>query len=281
MRSITAETIASAVAGLCIKACCELPDDVARLLDTSMQGEPSPVGRDILSQLLANAALARTESVPICQDTGLAVIFADLGQELHITGGDFTEAIHEGVRRGYISGYLRKSAVKDPLFNRANTGDNTPAIIHLRLVHGDRLSLRLAPKGAGSENKSQLTMLTPADGLDGVKNTVLKAVIAAGPDACPPYVVGVGIGGNMETVCLCAKKACMRDAASSNPHPDYAALEAELLALVNQTGIGPQGLGGRTTALAVNVEWLPTHIACLPVAVNINCHAARHAVVVL
>ena len=281
MRNISAKTITSTVAGLCIKACCQLPDDVARLLDLALQNEPSPVGKDILSQLITNATLASTESMPICQDTGLAVIFADLGQDLRITDGDFAEAVHEGVRLGYTSGFLRKSVVKDPLFDRSNTTDNTPAVIHLRLVPGDRLSLRMAPKGAGSENKSQLAMLTPADGLAGVKDAVLKAVIKAGPDACPPYIVGVGIGGNMETACLCAKKACMRDVAIANPHPRYAALEAELLELVNKTGIGPQGLGGKTTALAVNVEWLPTHIACLPVAVNINCHAARHAVAVL
>ncbi|MDR1659633.1 MAG: fumarate hydratase [Desulfovibrio sp.] len=281
MREISSESITKAVAELSVKANCILPDDVYGGFKNLLQVEPSPVGRDVLGQLLENADIARDESMPICQDTGLAVIFAELGQGVRITGGNFEEAVHEGVRRGYVDGYLRKSAVAEPLFERKNTRDNTPAVIHIRVVPGDSLRLRLAPKGAGSENKGVLKMLVPADGIEGVKKVVLDAVVAAGPNSCPPMIVGVGIGGNMEIACLCAKRACARDVESKNPDPRYAALEDELLALVNKTGIGPAGLGGRTTALKVNVEWYPTHIACLPVAVNINCHAARHAEVVL
>ncbi|MDR2744683.1 MAG: fumarate hydratase [Desulfovibrio sp.] len=281
MREISSESITKAVAELAVKANCVLPDDVYGSFKNLSQSEPSPVGRDVLGQLLKNADIARNESMPICQDTGIAVVFADIGQDVRIAGGDFEEAIHEGVRRGYVDGYLRKSVVAEPLFERKNTKDNTPAVVHIRVVPGDSLRLRLAPKGAGSENKGVLKMLVPADGIEGVKKVVLDAVIAAGPNSCPPMIVGVGIGGNMEIACLCAKRACARDMVSKNPDPRYAALEDELLALVNKTGIGPAGLGGRATALKVNVEWYPTHIACLPVAVNINCHAARHAEVVL
>ena len=281
MRDIHASTITETVARLSIEACCHLPRDVRAALERAAGTEPSPAGRDILAQLQENAAIASAETMPICQDTGLAVVFAELGQEVHIVGGDFESAIHEGVRQGYTHGYLRKSCVAEPLFERANTGDNSPAIIHLRLVPGDRLRLRLAPKGAGSENKSLLRMLTPADGVAGVRQTVLDAVQAAGPSACPPLVVGVGLGGNMEVAALCAKRAAARDLDSHNPDPRYAALEEELLTLCNKTGIGPQGLGGRTTALRVHIEWAPTHIAMLPVAVNLNCHAARHAVACL
>jgi fumarate hydratase subunit alpha len=281
MREISSLNITKAVAELAVKANCILPDDVYGGFKNALQTEPSPVGRDVLGQILQNADIAKNESMPICQDTGLTVIFAELGQDARITGGDFEEAVHEGVRRGYTDGYLRKSVVAEPLFERKNTKDNTPAVIHVRIVPGDKLRLRLAPKGAGSENKGVLKMLVPADGLEGVKKVIVDTVVAAGPNSCPPMVVGVGIGGNMEIACLCAKRACARDVASKNPDPRYAALEEELLALINKTGIGPAGLGGRTTALKVNVEWYPTHIACLPVAVNINCHAARHAEVVL
>ena len=277
MREIDAATISAAVAKLAVQACCHLPADVRDAFRQRLDKEPSPVGRNILEQLLENADIAARDDIPICQDTGLAVVFAEVGQDVHITGGDFEAAIHEGVRRGYVDGYLRKSCVAEPLFERKNTGDNTPAVIHTRIVPGDGLTLRLAPKGAGSENKSVVKMLVPADGIEGVRKVVLDAVLAAGPNSCPPMVVGVGLGGTMEVAALCAKRAAARDLESRNPDPRYAAFEDELLELINRTGIGPQGLGGETTALKVHVEWAPTHIASLPVAVNINCHAARHA----
>lgn len=277
MREIQAEAISKAVAELAVKACCHLPRDVYDSLGARKAQEPSLAGRNILSQLIDNADIAAREEMPLCQDTGLTVIFVDLGQDVHIVGGDLNAAINEGVRRGYVDGYLRKSCVAEPLFERKNTQDNTPAVIHVSVVPGDRLRLRLAPKGAGSENKSVLKMLVPADGIEGVRKVVLDAVLAAGPNSCPPLVVGVGLGGDMEMAAICAKKAAARDLDSRNPDPRYAALEDELLELINRTGIGPQGLGGETTALKVHVEWYPTHIASLPVAVNINCHAARHA----
>lgn len=281
MKEIHVNHISEAVARLCVQACCHLPADVCQAFAERKESEPSPVGRNILQQLLDNADIAAREEMPICQDTGLAVVFADVGQDVHIVGGDFTAAVNEGVRRGYVDGYLRKSSVAEPLFDRKNTGDNTPAVLHVRLVPGDGLRLRLAPKGAGSENKSVVKMLVPADGIEGVRKVVLDAVLAAGPNSCPPMVVGVGLGGTMEVAALCAKRAAARDLASRNADPRYAAFEDELLEMVNRTGIGPQGLGGRTTALKVHVEWAPTHIASLPVAVNINCHAARHAEVLL
>lgn len=281
MREIQASAITRAVADLAVKACCILPDDVYGAFRASCTTEPSPVGREILGQLMENADIARNEAMPICQDTGMAVVFVELGQDAHVVGGDLETAIHEGVRAGYVDGYLRKSMVAEPLFERSNTRDNTPAIIHVRVVPGDGVKLKLAPKGAGSENKSVLKMLVPADGIDGVRKVVLDAVLAAGPNSCPPMVVGVGIGGTMEMAAICAKRAAARDIDSENSDPRYAAFERELLAMVNRTGVGPQGLGGVTTALKVNVEWHPTHIASLPVAVNINCHAARHAEIVL
>ena len=281
MREIQAAVIREAVAGMCIQACCHLPGDVRSGLEEALTAEPSPAGRNILKLLLDNADIAAREAMPICQDTGLAVVFADIGQDIHITGGDFSTAVNEGVHRGYADGFLRKSCVAEPLFDRKNTGDNTPAIIHVRIVPGDRLKLRLAPKGAGSENKSAVKMLVPADGIAGVRKVVLDCVETAGPSACPPMVVGVGLGGTMEVAALLAKRACARDLESHNPDPRYAQLEKDLLAMLNGTGIGPQGLGGRTTALRVHVEWAPCHIASLPVAVNINCHAARHAEVEL
>lgn len=281
MREILCKDITAAVAALSIQASCHLPADVVESFKEHLKTEPSVVGRNILSQLLENAAIADKVEMPICQDTGLAVIFADIGQDVHITGGNFEDAVNEGVHRGYTEGYLRKSSVAEPLFERKNTGDNTPAVIHTRIVPGDHLTLRLAPKGAGSENKSVVKMLVPADGIEGVKKVVLDAVKIAGPNSCPPMVVGVGIGGNLELCALLAKRACARDLETANPDPRYAAFEEELLNLINKTGIGPQGLGGRTTALKVHVEWAATHIASLPVAVNINCHAARHAQAVL
>ncbi len=281
MREIQAKAITNAVAELAIKACCKLPSDVYQAFKEAQEQEPSPVGQNILGQLLLNADIAAEENIPICQDTGLAVVFADVGQDIHIVDGDFETAIHEGVRRGYTEGYLRKSCVEEPLFERKNTKDNAPAIIHTRLVPGDTLRLRLAPKGAGSENKSVVKMLVPADGIEGVRQVVLDAVKLAGPNCCPPMVIGVGIGGNLEMAAICAKRAAARDIDTQNPDPRYAAFEKELLELTNKTGIGPQGLGGVTTALRVHVEWYPTHIASLPVAVNINCNAARHAEVIL
>lgn len=281
MREIQASAISKAVAELAVKACCKLPSDVFEAFKSYKAKEPSAVGRNILDQLIDNAEIAAQSDIPICQDTGLAVIFADVGQDVHIVGGSFEAAVHEGVRRGYVDGFLRKSAVAEPLFDRHNTKDNTPAILHVRIVDGDQVRLRLAPKGAGSENKSILKMLVPADGIEGVRRVVLDAVKAAGPNSCPPMVVGVGLGGTMEMAALCAKRAAARDLDTRNPDPRYAAFEDELLDLINKTGIGPQGLGGKTTALKVHVEWFPTHIASLPVAVNINCHAARHAEVLL
>ena len=281
MKEITVEDIACAVADLAVRACCRLPQDMVDGMRKAHDAEPSPVGKNILEQLLENAAIAANDSIPICQDTGLAVIFADVGQDVRIVGGAFEDAVNEGVRRGYVDGYLRKSCVAEPLFERKNTRDNTPAVIHTRLVPGDTLRLRLAPKGAGSENKSVVKMLVPADGIEGVRKVVLDAVLAAGPNSCPPMVVGVGLGGTMEMAAICAKRAAARDLESHNHDPRYAAFEEELLELINKTGIGPQGLGGLTTALKVHVEWAPTHIASLPVAVNINCHAARHAEVTL
>lgn len=281
MKEIHVDRITEAVAKLAIQACCVLPDDMYKAFQDAKKSEPSSVGRSVLDQLLKNADIARDEVMPICQDTGLAVVFADLGQDVHIVGGNFEDAIHAGVHKGYVDGYLRKSCVAEPLYERKNTGDNTPAIIHTRIVPGENLTLRLAPKGAGSENKSALKMLVPADGMAGVRKFILDTVLTAGPNACPPMVVGVGIGGNMEVAAICAKRAAARDLNSRNADPRYAKLEEELLDMINKTGVGPQGLGGVTTALAVHVEWAPTHIASLPVAVNINCHAARHAQVVL
>lgn len=281
MRDISAKEITEAVARLAVQACCNLPEEMAQALKKARANEPSPVGQEILSQLNENAEIAATDQVPICQDTGLAVVFVDLGQDVHIIDGYYEDAINAGVRKGYTEGYLRKSSVEEPLFERKNTGDNTPAVIHTRIVPGDKMRIRLAPKGAGSENKSVLKMLVPADGIDGVRKVVLDAVEAAGPNSCPPMVIGVGVGGNMELACLCAKKAAARDVGTKNADPRYAKLEEELLEMVNKTGIGPQGLGGENTAVALNLEWAPTHIASLPVAVNINCHAARHAEITL
>ena len=277
MRELNAADITQAIASLVQTANTNLPQDMCAALARARAQEVSPVGKEVLKQLAANAHLAARESIPLCQDTGMAVVFADIGQDVHIVGGAFEEAVNKGVRKGYCEGYLRKSCVKDPLFARENTLDNTPAILHVRIVPGETCVFRIAPKGAGSENKSVLRMLVPADGIEGVRKTVLEAVEAAGANSCPPMVVGVGIGGNMEYACLLAKRAAARDLCSENADPRYRALEQELLMAINQTGIGPAGLGGVTTAFAVHIEWAPTHIAQLPVAVNINCHAARHA----
>ena len=277
MRELQVSTITEAVAQLAKQANCYLPQDVYEAFQKARANEPSPSGQEILGQLLENADIARNEDMPICQDTGLAIVYVDVGQDVHLAGGALDEAIHAGVAKGYVEYYLRKSAVAEPLFDRANTKNNTPAVIHTRIVPGDKVKIKLAPKGAGSENKSALKMMVPADGVAGVKKFVVEVVKAAGSNSCPPMVVGVGLGGTMEMAAICAKRAAARDIESRNIDPRYAALEQELLELINKTGIGPQGLGGRTTALKVNIEWYPTHIASLPVAVNINCHAARHA----
>ena len=280
MKEIHVTTITEAVAGLAVEACCRLPEDMVEGMRAARALEPSPVGRNILDQILENAAIAARETMPICQDTGMACVFAEIGQDVHITGGSFEEAVDEGVRQGYTDGYLRKSVVADPI-RRGNTGDNTPAVLTVRLVPGDKLRLTLAPKGFGSENMSRLAMLRPSDGEQGVKDFVLDAVRRAGPNPCPPVVVGVGIGGTFDRVALLAKRALLRPLGSRHPDPYYAAMEQELLEKINELGTGPQGFGGRTTALGLQIETFPTHIAGLPVAVNINCHVTRHAEVVL
>lgn len=274
MREIHTSQITQAVRDLCIKANTQLGQDVLEALDRAIQLEISPTGKDILAKLVENARIARDEEIPICQDTGFAVVFVELGQEVHLFGGDLTEAINEGVRQGYQEGYLRKSTCHP--FTRKNTGDNTPAIIHLDLVPGEGLRLIVAPKGGGSENMSRVTMLTPAVGIQGVKDFVVQRVKESGANPCPPTIVGVGIGGTFEAAALLAKKTLLRPIGSKHPDPEVASLEQELYEEINALGIGPQGLGGRITSLAVHVNMLECHIASLPVAVNIQCHAARH-----
>ena len=279
MREISAEVITEAVARLCIEANCHLPADMRRRIRESLEAEPWPQAREILERIVENFEAAGEGSQPICQDTGMACVFLKIGQEVHICG-DLTEAVNEGVRRGYGEGYLRKSVVRDPL-RRVNTGDNTPAILYTELVPGDRLEITVAPKGFGSENMSAISMLRPSDGVEGVVDFVVKTVEEAGPNPCPPIVVGVGIGGTFDKAAYLAKKALLRSVEEPNPDPFYGALERELLEKINTLGIGPQGFGGKTTALAVNIETYPTHIAGLPVAVNINCHVTRHKTEVL
>ena len=281
VREVTCDQIAETVARLCQEANYFLDEDVVAALRRGLEEEESPLGRDVLAQLLENAAIAREEQVPICQDTGVAVIFLEAGQDVHVGGGSLAEALAEGVRRGYGEGYLRKSMVAQPIFNRTNTRDNTPPVVHTEIVPGDRLTIHVLPKGAGSENMSRLFMLSPADGAEGVKRVVLQAVGEAGPNPCPPVVVGVGIGGTAEKAALLAKHALMRKIGEPSADANVAALEAELLAQIRNTGIGPAGFGGRTTALGVHVEMYPCHIASLPVAVNVQCHAARHKTAVL
>lgn len=277
MRSIEAERITEAVAKLCIDANYYLSSDIFNALVNGQEKEESPLGKEIFGQLIKNATIAKEEDRPICQDTGMAIIFMELGQDVHVSGGDLEEAVNAGVAKGYTEGYLRKSVVNDPLFKRVNTQNNTPAILHLSIVPGDKIKIVLAPKGFGSENMSALKMFKPSDGVQAVKKFVVDTVIAAGSNPCPPIVIGMGIGGTMEKAALLAKKALTRPINLNNPHPEYAALEHELLELVNDSGVGPQGLGGRVTALSVNIEYYPTHIAGMPVAININCHATRHA----
>lgn len=279
MREIPASRIVDTVARLCIQANRELPGDVRRALHQAAGSEPFAPARDLMELLVRNETIARESCMPICQDTGMAVVFADVGQEVHITG-DFEAAVHEGVRRGYVEGLLRKSVVGDPL-RRTNTGDNTPAVLHTRLVPGETLTLTVAPKGFGSENMSRLKMLTPAAGVQGVKEFVLETVRLAGANPCPPMVLGIGVGGDFEQVAELAKRALMLPLDAPNPDPFYAGLEQELLQAVNETGIGPQGLGGKTTCLGLHILQKPTHIAGLPVAVNVSCHVTRHASAVL
>ena len=279
MREINAKQITDTVARLCIEANTHLPEDMKSCICRFRGEEPWPPAKEILDRIVENYTIAGREAMPICQDTGMAVVFLKIGQDVHIAG-DLNEAVNEGVRKGYGEGYLRKSVVRDPL-DRVNTGDNTPAILHTEIVPGDRVEITVAPKGFGSENMSQIKMLRPSDGVEGVKEFVVKAVEEAGPNPCPPIVVGVGIGGTFEKCAYLAKKALLRPVDEANPNPYYEALEAELLERINALGIGPQGFGGRTTALAVNIETYPTHIAGLPVAVNISCHVTRHKTEVL
>lgn len=276
MRTINTEIIIKAVEEMCIESNHYLTPDMKEVFDQAVEKEKSMLGRQVLEQLKENLAIAGEDMIPICQDTGMAVVFVKIGQDIHIEGGCLTDAINQGVRNGYVNGYLRKSVVQDPL-ERVNTKDNTPAVIHYEIVEGDELDLVLTPKGFGSENMSRIFMLKPADGIEGVKEAVLTAVRDAGPNACPPMVVGVGIGGTFEKCACMAKHALTRDLNEQSPVPYVQRLEKELLEMINRTGIGPGGLGGTVTALAVNIETYPTHIAGLPVAVNICCHVNRHA----
>jgi fumarate hydratase subunit alpha len=275
MREINVAEITGAIAEICMDANFYLGEDVLNSFKSALENEPSPTGRNVLQELIVNAEIASNEQVPMCQDTGFAVIFVELGQDVRLVGGDLYEAINEGVRKGYGDGYLRKSIVIDPI-KRVNTKDNTPAVIHLEIVPGDKVKLIVAPKGGGSENMSAVKMLNPSDGAKGVVDFVVDTVSKAGSNPCPPIVVGVGIGGTFEKVAYLAKKSLLRELGEPNPNPFYDAMEKEILEKVNNLGIGPQGYGGRTTALAVHIETYPAHIASMPAAVNINCHAARH-----
>jgi fumarate hydratase subunit alpha len=276
VKEVSADDISAAVSDLCIRACTELPPDVIAALETAREREESRLGREVLSRLLDNARIAGEDGIPMCQDTGLAVVFVELGEDVRVTGGHLQDAIAEGVRRGYEKGYLRKSVVRSPL-DRTNTGDNTPPIIHTEVVPGEALRIKVATKGAGSENMSRLKMMAPAEGGKAVMQFVRETVEKAGASACPPVIVGVGLGGTFEQCALLAKKALLRPLSDSNSDSVAAGLERELLDLVNATGIGPMAVGGRITALAVKVEVAPCHIASMPVAVNLQCHAARHA----
>lgn len=279
MREIESSIIIATVRRLCIEANCLLPEDLKNRMKELYDLESWPGARSVLEQIMENEAIARNGFVPICQDTGMACVFLKIGQDVHISG-NLNDAVHEGVRQGYREGYLRKSVVGDPI-RRVNTGDNTPAVIYMELVPGDQIEITVAPKGFGSENMSQIKMLRPSDGLEGVKEFILQVVEDAGPNPCPPIVVGVGIGGTFEKAAYLSKKALLRPVDQPNSDPFYAELEKEMLERINSLGIGPQGFGGRTTALAVNIETFPTHIAGLPVSVNIGCHVTRHATEVI
>ncbi|RKQ35905.1 fumarate hydratase [Oceanobacillus halophilus] len=280
MKKIMYQEIVDRVASMCQEANYNLGEDVFEAFQQALRTEESPVGKDVLQQLVDNAKVAKTEHVPMCQDTGTAVFIVEIGQDCHIVGGSLSAAINEGVRKGYGEGYLRNSVVGDPL-NRKNTGDNTPAVIHLEMVEGDEITIHMTAKGGGAENMSDMKMLKPSDGLVGIKDYILDIVKDAGPNACPPLVVGVGIGGNFERCAFLAKKSLFRPIGERNPDPTIADLEIELMEEINRLGIGPQGLGGSTTALDVKIEAEACHIATLPVAVNLNCHASRHQVAIL
>ncbi len=279
MKQISCTEITERVRKMCREANIDLGEDVLQAFRTAQETEESPIGREIMGMLLENARIAKDESIPMCQDTGFAVFFVELGDDVRVTGGNLIEAINEGVRRGYQEGYLRKS-ICNP-FTRKNTGDNTPAIVHVELVPGDRLKIVFAPKGGGSENMSRVTMLRPSDGKKGIKDFVVTRVKESGANPCPPTIVGVGIGGTFEKAAWLAKKALLRPLGSAHPDREVAAFEQEIFTAINNLGIGPQGFGGRTTSLAVHIEMHPCHIASLPVAVNINCHAHRHKEIVL
>lgn len=276
MREVNVSIITDNIKEMCIEANHFLTDDMKNVFENAVKNEESALGKQVLVQLEENLKIAGEDMIPICQDTGMAVVFINVGQDVHLTGGDITDAINEGVRRGYVEGYLRKSVVKDPIY-RENTKDNTPAVIHFNIVPGDKVDITVAPKGFGSENMSRVFMLKPADGIEGVKEAILTAVKDAGPNACPPMVVGVGIGGTFEKCAYLAKKALTRDLNEESPVEYVRDLEKEMLEKINKLGIGPGGLGGTQTALAINIETYPTHIAGLPVAVNICCHVNRHS----
>jgi len=277
VRRVHVEEIVQAVKELTIKANYELPPETVALFEEALRKEVSPIGKEVLRQILENAKVALQEQMPYCQDTGVTVVFLEIGQEVVIEGGSLEDAVNEGVRRATREGYLRASMVWDPIFERKNTGDNTPAIIHTEVVPGDRIKITVAPKGAGSENTSRLAMLKPADGWEGVKRFILETVKGAGPNACPPLTVGVGIGGNFEMCAYLAKKALLRPSGERHPDPMIRKVEEELIGEINKLGLGPMGFGGTVTAVDVKVEMYPCHIASLPVAVNIQCHASRHA----
>ncbi len=276
-RVIPFQRVVNETAAACLKAAYDLPETVLAKIKECLEHETTERGKEFLRQYLDNAAIAAAEKMPLCQDTGFAVYFVEMGEMVRIDGGSIYEALAVGTAKGYKEGFLRKSIVADPIFKRANTGDNTPPIIHLKLVPGTELTVILAPKGGGSENMSRLKMLKPSDGRKGVVDFVVDTVVAAGGNPCPPTIVGIGIGGTFEKAAFLAKKALLRDVGGANPEPEYAELEQDILTTVNASGVGPQGLGGNTTALAVHIEHFPCHIASLPVAVNLNCHAARHA----
>lgn len=275
MREISSQKITEVVRKLCIEANYNLPEDIEKSLKEFYDNENWDIAKDMLDKIIKNVAIAKNEQVPICQDTGMACVFLEIGQDVHVTGQLIEEAVNEGVRQGYIEGYLRKSVVSDPI-DRVNTGDNTPAVIYYDIVQGDQIKVTVVPKGFGSENMSKIKMLKPAEGIEGVKEFIIKTVEEAGPNPCPPMIVGVGIGGTFDKAAFLAKKALMRPIDGRNMDEKYAQLERELLEKINKLGIGPQGFGGNTTALGLNIETYPTHIAGLPVAVNISCHVTRH-----
>jgi len=279
MREINVRLVTEKVRELCMEANTDLGEDVLQAIDRALEKEESPLAVEILKELKENARIASEEKVPICQDTGFAVVFMELGQDVHLTGGDLKDAVYEGVRQGYREGYLR-SSICHP-FTRSNTGDNTPAIIHTEIVPGDKVKITIAPKGGGSENMSRVTMLTPSDGIEGIKKFVVQRVKESGSNPCPPTIVGVGIGGTLEQAALLAKRSLLRPLGSKNPDPELEKLESAILTEINKLGIGPQGLGGRTTSLAVHILMMPCHIASFPLAVNIQCHAQRHKEVVI